>query len=280
MGAEDTDACDELGEDLDAAPSASSSSAVQPDPTEGNHDEETVLGIDQSANPSVVEHVAAFKLQTDLLREHVQNSAAQPAESADIATMTAQAARQAGCSRIVCDLQAAGKMLLKHDFEKRVAMLEKQEKGLLVPSGVAMSTFAASTWTECFTEFRYGDALPNQEFRPRPITFEEIFVALPDREELEYTLASDERPYVARSKSRFDSPETTIVFGDTLRRLEMFRGTRASLKRHGFQANVQLIVNSTSEQVFYVRFAGNVFTQMTPCMFHECPLHDLRKAPE
>ena len=39
--------------------------------------------------------------------------------------------------------------------------------------------------------------------------------ALPDRGEFEYTLASDERAHVAREKSRFDNPETIIVFEDT-----------------------------------------------------------------
>ena len=86
---------------------------------------------------------------------------------------------------------------MKHNFEEQVERLDKEEKGLMVPTGVAMSTFASSTWTECFPEFWYGDALPNQKERPRPITCEEILVALPDREELEYTLASDERHYVA-----------------------------------------------------------------------------------
>ena len=104
-----------------------------------------------------------------------------------------------------------------------------------------MSTFAPATWTECFTEFWYRDALPNQQHRPRPITFEEIFSALPDREELEYTLASDERPYAARAKSQFDNPEHMIVFGDTIRRLQLFESTRAIMKRHGFQANMQLV---------------------------------------
>ena len=39
-----------------------------------------------------------------------------------------------------------------------------------------------------------------------------------------------------------------IVFGDTLRRLDTFRGMRAALKRHGFEENVRLIANCTTEQ--------------------------------
>ena len=88
------------------------------------------------------------------------------------------------------------------------------------------------------------------------MSFEQIFDALTDREELQYSIASDERPYVAKATCRFDTPATTIVFGDTLRRLETFRGTRAALKRHGFRANVHLVVNSTSEKVLQALEAG------------------------
>ena len=49
-------------------------------------------------------------------------------------------------------------------------------------------------------------------------------------------------------KSRFDTPEHSIIFGDTLRRLLLFKGTRLALKRKGFQKDVKLIANATSEQ--------------------------------
>ena len=83
--------------------------------------------------------------------------------------------------------------------------------------------------------------------KPR-LSFEELFEALPDREEPEYQLDSDHTPYCAMSKSRFDTPEHAIVFGDTLKRLLLFRGMRMALKRKGFQRDVKLIANSTSEQ--------------------------------
>ena len=110
--------------------------------------------------------------------------------------------------------------------------------------------FDSTTWTQCLSEFWYGDALPNmseQLQKPR-LTFEELFEALPDREELEYQLDTDNIPYRALPKSRFDTPEHIIIFGDTLRRLLLFRGTRMALKRKGFQKDVKLIANSTSEQ--------------------------------
>ena len=110
--------------------------------------------------------------------------------------------------------------------------------------------FDSATWTQCLSEFWFGDALPNmseQKQKPR-LSFEELFEALPDREELEYQLDTDSTPYRAQPKSRFDTPEHIIIFGDTLRRLLLFRGTRMALKRKGFQKDVKLIANSTSEQ--------------------------------
>ena len=65
------------------------------------------------------------------------------------------------------------------------------------------------------TEFLFGDCVPFLK-REAPVTCQQIFSALPAREELQYSLASDETPYKARHKSRFDTPDMTIVFGDTL----------------------------------------------------------------
>ncbi len=94
----------------------------------------------------------------------------------------------------------------------------------------------------------YGDCLPNMPKQDPKLTFEELFETLPDREELEYQLDSDTAPYRAKSQSRFDTPEFAIVFGDTLRRLGLFKGTRMALKRKAFQRDVKLIANCTSEQ--------------------------------
>ena len=52
--------------------------------------------------------------------------------------------------------------------------------------------------------------------------------------------------YQALGKNRFDTPEHVCVFGDTLRRLALFRGTRAAVRRRGFQRDVRLIANASS----------------------------------
>ena len=106
--------------------------------------------------------------------------------------------------------------------------------------------FDPPTWTKCFTHFWFGDALPNQD-RDKKLTFEQIFLSLLDRSELQYDLDSNEEPYRAAPKSRFDEPDFVLVAGDTLRRLLMFRGTRVAFKRKGYQKDVSMIAKATSE---------------------------------
>ena len=137
----------------------------------------------------------------------------------------------------------------KHKFQEKAKLLEcVDHKALFVPSGKAMSMFNPLTWTQCFSEFWYGDCLPNMPQQEPKFNFEELFETLLDREELEYQLDADNTPYRAKSKSRFDTPEHTFVFGDMLKRLLVFKGTRLALSRKGFQKYVRLIANSTSEQ--------------------------------
>ena len=57
-----------------------------------------------------------------------------------------------------------------------------------------------------------------------------LFAALLHRDELEYHLDDDPAPYRARSKSRFDTPEHVCIFGDTLKHLALFKGTRAAVR--------------------------------------------------
>ena len=73
-----------------------------------------------------------------------------------------------------------------------------------------------------------------------------LFAALLHREELQYHLDDDLVLCQADSKARFDTPEHVCVFGDALRRLALFKGTRAAVKRRGFQKYVRLIANASS----------------------------------
>ena len=86
----------------------------------------------------------------------------------EVGRATAMAAAEEQCYRRVVDLQRAARELNKLDFEKHAATIDKMDQGLFVPSQAPLSMSDASTWTKCFCEFWYGDALPNSA-RPRKL---------------------------------------------------------------------------------------------------------------
>merc|ERR1711940_102982 len=77
--------------------------------------------------------------------------------------------------------------------------------------------------------------------------FEEVAAMLLEREELQYSLESDEAPYTARAPSRFVAPEIVAVLGDVRRRLALLRGTRAATQRRGYNKDLQSICSATPE---------------------------------
>ena len=105
--------------------------------------------------------------------------------------------------------------------------------------------FDSSALPAAYTEFLFGDCVPFLK-RDTPATCQQIFDALPNREELEYTLPEDTEPYKANPRSRFDSPEFYAVFSSFLRTLKLFQSTRAALDRPGFQKDLKMIATATS----------------------------------
>ena len=103
------------------------------------------------------------------------------------------------------DLRHAAQDLGKHRFEDEAKVLDGVDKGLFVPTKDPLSMFNPTAWTKCCPEFWYGDALPNMPGQPRKITCEQLFAALPDREELEYQLDSDTAPYRLKDNERHAS---------------------------------------------------------------------------
>ena len=154
------DASDELSDD-EAKDEGSRDSAEQPATAHSeeqlNHCE-TPLGLDPTATPDFVQHLAAFKTQVTLVHEAIRrprtseagasgrSSAEQPAD-ADMATATAQAAQQEECYRVVVDLRVAAQKLDRHKFEDKVKLLESTDKALFVPTkDTALSMFDPPTW--------------------------------------------------------------------------------------------------------------------------------------
>jgi len=77
--------------------------------------------------------------------------------------------------------------------------------------------------------------------------FEQVAKRLIDIEEHEYTLETDDTPYVAACQSRFDTPEIIAVLGDVVRRMKMLKGTRAAIGRKGFDADLNILAEATSQ---------------------------------
>ncbi len=103
---------------------------------------------------------------------------------------------------------------------------------LHVRSGRPINAFEPQAWPAAFVQFFYGDCAPNLD-RPRRVSFKHLFKYLLEREELEYKLASDETDplvsggcYRAPPHSRWNTPEFTAVFADTLRKMAILTTTQ------------------------------------------------------
>ena len=94
-------------------------------------------------------------------------SAAQPPDAnlgqvGDSIHATAQTAGEEECFGAAIDLREIAQKLGKHKFQKKAKLMDGiDHKAMLVPGGKFLSTFDSSTWTMCFSEWWYGDALPN-----------------------------------------------------------------------------------------------------------------------
>ena len=107
--------------------------------------------------------------------------------------------------------------------------------------------FHATTWPACYVEWWFGDGAPGLD-RERPMLFEDVARRLIDIEEHEYTLATDDVPYVASCQSRFNNPEIIAVMGDVVRRMRLLKGTRAAIGRKGFDADLKALASATSDE--------------------------------
>ena len=55
-------------------------------------------------------------------------------------------------------------------------------------------------------------------------------------------------PYEASCQSRFNTPEIIAVLGDVVRRLRLLKGTKATLGRKGFSADLKVLATATAEE--------------------------------
>jgi len=222
---------------------------------------ETVIAVDHSKEPGLLETFAAFQTKLGALQDVASrmmsrgSSAAKPAcvppsEAADDGSLcdaTARAAAKEECRHLVLEAQNLAKQMTRIDLKKMAEGFDAQVKALVSTTGKALSMFDPQSWTMCFVDFLYGDCTPNMRNRPVYVPMEEIFPYLQDREELAYALASDTQPYIPRTRSRFDTPEYAAVFGDVLRRLLILRGVAVTFKRQGYEQDLKMIAKAKAD---------------------------------
>ena len=79
------------------------------------------------------------------------------------------------------------------------------------------------------------------------MTAQRIFDALPNREELQYSLEADKEVYQASPQSRWDTPEFYAVFLSFLRALKIQQTVKASFERPGFEKDFRSIAATTAQ---------------------------------
>ncbi|CAE7242551.1 unnamed protein product [Symbiodinium microadriaticum] len=162
------------------------------------------------------------------------------------------------------DVEAAGEERVRHvvvGLQETVRQLQRSKPTLLeasvvaelstavkIPGQSALSCSDPLTWPSCFVEVFYGDCVPNLPDRPNPnVTYQDLFSAWVQREELQYNLETDTAPYRAKLRSRFDTPEFVACFADTVRRLKTMQMVSAAFRRPGFEQDVKCISEAKTE---------------------------------
>ena len=222
---------------------------------------ENLIGLDEAAENDPLQHYIVIQQQVRRVQEEqekVQRKEArvQRAKGEDIlAAETAKVAAEETCKSYALDLRDVCRRLsARHEkaVEEELALLERgnagSDKVLVVRAGQMLSMFAPESWTLCFTEFFFGDCLPFDRSRPVRVEPAVVMELLLQREELEYSLQSDERPYVACPTSRWDNPEVVAMFADTLRREKLLLSTKMTfLGSSAFKQDLRVIAQATAE---------------------------------
>ena len=234
---------------------------------------EFLIGVQECDTHDPVDRMVAFQKDLELVHElggqmhaamqkraRAAADASATAAAGDEAAQTAVAdaasaaaefsAQKAAHSTALVDLRTVAQSMgerYQQKLEDALASARMEDaqantpQTLHVRSGKPINAFEPQAWPAAFVQFFYGDCAPNLD-RPRRVSFKHLFKYLLEREELEYKLASDETDplvsggcYRAPPHSRWNNPEFTAVFADTLRKMAILpttqrigRTTRAS----------------------------------------------------
>ena len=222
------------------------------------------------AKLEIVNEEAQKLMALELQRRRLAETANAP-EHQDAAANTAMelSAAQAAHVTACVDLRDVAKSM-GTDFVERMeaaatdSETKKTPAKLAVQAGKPLDMFDPTAWTICFTEFLYGDCVPNLA-RPAkgPLSMKHLFRHLMEREELEYSLASDATDpnvpngcYRAPSRSRWDTPEFAAVFANTLQRIEILQSTTGFFRggdAQKWRRDLQIVAKSKAEDVHKLR---------------------------
>ncbi|CAK9115732.1 unnamed protein product [Durusdinium trenchii] len=236
---------------------------------------EFMIAIDYEQDPKPAQLFQAMQKKLEHLQKEVAKvKTNQSGAWENVSATVRQVGQQETCQRLVIDLQDTMRKLLKEakNLDDVAASLLQTsvtadffEKGgqihidaLAVPTTTVLSSFDPRSFPSCFVEFYYGDAVPGLSGRPNStVTYQSLFSALMQREEMEYSCSDDVEPYQARAVSRFDSPEFAALFGDILRKMKTLQAVNASFQRQGFEKDLKTIASSQTTD-FLAAAAGEM----------------------
>ena len=179
-----------------------------------------------------------ISLATSRLRQ-TQEREASLAESTGESMVAAAdlAALQADHKALLVDLGTLARRMgdsFHQEIEQNITAAFRQSSPatLRIHTGAPLSFYDPASWVACCTEFELGDCVPNLERRAK-VSFRRLWDHLANREELEYSLPSDETPYKANPDSRWNKPELIALAADTCRKLEANRRSEEELNIRG-----------------------------------------------
>ena len=222
---------------------------------------ENLIGLDEAAENDPLQHYVVLqnqvrRLQEDQGRIERREAKARQArgDQGVVAEMQVTAAREA-CHGHALELREVCRRLSdRHEraVEAELQLLEgpreSDSRVLCVQSGALLSMFVPESWCLCFTEFFFGDCLPFDKSRPVRLPPQTLMACLLRREELEYALEDDEEVFAAMATSRWDNPEVTAMFADTIRRQKLLMATKMNFLSHAsFRLDLQAIAAAKPE---------------------------------
>ena len=183
-------------------------------PAEPLNENETVIGVDDESCPRPLRLFEAWnahmgKLDTEAQKHAQAEMQLRIGEDTASAIAKQVASKEFVRSTIAVDPRDIASRMSKSSSARAeveslfTAQAENEKKpaqqALAVPTGKPLSIFDPQALPAAYTEFLFGDCVPFVK-RDTKVTVQQIFDALPDREELQYDLDGDKQRYRASER--------------------------------------------------------------------------------